>query len=402
MAGQPLKKKEVKKLSIKDFKTKMGLGVNTSGETGNVTASNADKPISWLLMPGAFQDALKLPGFPMGYVSTICGFSNTGKSTLVNHAIVSAQKQGLIPVIYDTENNFDFKYAIDMGMEAEPIYGEVEVEVLDEETGEISVKKEQRVVDYDGNFIYFNNTILLEKYGNFDYGSGKELSKRRHSAVIEDVAKSIEELIRAQEDGEIDRGFVFLWDSVGSISCFKSYNSATNNALWDAAAISVAFSNIVNNKIPSSRKVSCPYTNTIIFVNKVWLDSMSSPAGPPSLSLKGGNSIFYSTRLLILLGGQIKASTKKLTAETKGIKYNWGIQTKIKTIKNQLPNPYTVTYEGEVVCTPHGIISPEKNAVEEYKKTHLKDILKTLEAMSKDLKATEGDIVFSEEDDDME
>ena len=90
---------------------------------------------------------------------------------------------------------------------------------------------------------------------------------------------------------------------------------------------------------------------------------MSSPVGPPSISLKGGNSIWYSTRLMILLGGQIKASTKKLTAETKGTKYNWGIQTKIKTMKNQLPSPWTVTYEGEVICSPHGMISIEKDSI---------------------------------------
>ena len=30
------------------------------------------------------------------------------------------QRKGRIPVIYDTENNFDFTYAKDMGFEAEP------------------------------------------------------------------------------------------------------------------------------------------------------------------------------------------------------------------------------------------------------------------------------------------
>ena len=106
MAKQPLKKKEVKsKPSITDLKAKMGFGVSI--DKGTIQgASNADKPMEWLIMPKAFQDAIKLPGFPMGYVSTICGHSNTGKSTLVNHAIVAAQKQGIIPVIYDTENNF--------------------------------------------------------------------------------------------------------------------------------------------------------------------------------------------------------------------------------------------------------------------------------------------------------
>ena len=112
MAGQPLKKKDTaKKPTLASFKEAMGL-TNNAGNAKK--PSNADKKMEWLIMPKAFQDALKLPGIPLSYVSAIAGHSNTGKSTLVNHAIVAAQRQKLIPVIYDTENNFDFTYAINM------------------------------------------------------------------------------------------------------------------------------------------------------------------------------------------------------------------------------------------------------------------------------------------------
>jgi energy-coupling factor transporter ATP-binding protein EcfA2 len=392
MAKQPLKKKDTAK-SFSSFKEKMGLKATKE-------LSNADRPIEWLTMPKAFQDALKIVGIPKGFVTLVVGHSNSGKSTLINHAIVAAQKQNLIPVIYDTENNFDFTYAIDMGMEADPIYEDVDEEVVNTETGEVEIKKVNKITSYDGNFLYFNNVMLAERYGKNDYSTGKENPKGRKVAVIEDIAASINELLNAQDEGEIENGFVFIWDSVGSISSWKSYKSATNNAMWDAAAISVAFNTIVNDRIPRSRKVSSPYSNTFIAVNKVWLDSMSNPmpGAPPSLSLKGGNSLFYSARLIILTGGQLKASTKRLTAVSKGATYNYGLQTKIKVLKNQLPNPWTVTYEGDVVCTPHGLISTDKDALEEYRKTHLKDILKNLEMMSKTENVQESDVVFSEED----
>jgi len=391
MAKQPLKKKEVKShsSSISDFKSKMGL-------VATKESSNADKPMEWLIMPEAYRESLKLPGIPVSYVTTIIGHSNTGKSTLVNHAIVAAQRQGYVPVIYDTENNFDFKYAIDMGMEATPIYGDIEVEKVNPETGEIEIVTENGIVAYDGNFIYFNNSLLAERYGKNDYSTGKETAKGRKIAVIEDISYSINELLDAQDNGEIDTGFVFIWDSVGSISSFKSYNSKSSNAMWDAAAISVAFNQIVNDRIPRSRKVSAQYSNTMILVNKVWLDSMTNPVGPPSIQLKGGNSIFYASRLIILLGGQLKASTKKLTAISKGLTYNYGIQTKIKVLKNQLPNPYTVTYEGEVICTPHGMISTEKDVVDAYRKEHVAYILKQLNDVSVNNNAN---IVISDSDD---
>ena len=379
--AQPSKKAPIKRnVSLDNLKKK----INYDGakvEAGVIKgASNADKPLEWLIMPKAYQEALKLPGIPQNYVSLVVGHSNSGKSTLINHAIVSAQRQGLIPVIYDTENNFDFTYARDMGMEAEPVYGDVEVEVTDPETGEIVTETRNVIVSYEGDFLYFNNAILAELYGKKDYATGKETAKTRKVAVIEDISTSINELLNAQDEGDIDRGFVFIWDSIGSISSYKSYKSATNNSMWDAGALSQAFNIIVNDRIPRSRKISSPYNNTFIAVNKVWLDSMSNPmtGAPPSLSLKGGNSMFYSARLIILCGGQLKASAKKLTAKAKGATYNYAIQTKLKVLKNQLPNPFTVTYEGEVICSPHGMISVDGDALEEYKKEYISDILKHL------------------------
>lgn len=375
---QPLKKKPIsRKNTISDLKAKMGF--NVSVEKGEIKgASNADKPMEWIIMPEPFQRAVKLPGFPEGYVSTVCGHSNTGKSTLVNHAIVAAQRQGLIPVIYDTENNFDFKYAMDMGMDATPVYGEVDVETIDPETGEITIVSENRIVEYDGPFFYFNNAILIDRYGDIDYQTGKRGGKKRTSAVIEDMVYSINEFLEYQANGDIDQGFLFIWDSVGSIGGLKSYNSKVGNNMFDAGTISAAFQEIMESKIPSSRKISSKYTNTMILINKVWLDGASSPVGPPSLEMKGGKSITYRSRLIILLGGQLKASIKRLSAVSKGLTYNYGIQTKIKVIKNQLPSPFNVTYEGEFICTDVGIIGTDKEEQDEYRKTHVGDILKKL------------------------
>jgi hypothetical protein len=287
-----------------------------------------------------------------------------------------------------------------MGVEAEPVYGDVEVEKVDPETGEITIVTERRIVSYEGNFIYFNNAILAERYGKMDYSTGKEGAKGRKVAVIEDIAASINEFLNLQDEGEADAGFLFVWDSVGSIASFKSYKSSANNAMWDAAAISVAFNTIVNDRIPRSRKISSKHDNTLLLINKVWLDSMTNPVGPPSLSLKGGNSMYYASRLIILLGGQLKASTKKLTAQSKGLTYNYGIQTKIKVLKNQLPNPFTVTYEGEVICTPHGMIGVEKPDVEAYRKQYVGDILKSLQNMNtkEEIVISETDITFGEEE----
>ena len=385
----------IKKKGISAWKEKVGLNVTAA----NLEVSNADKPMDWLVMPKAFQEATRLTGFPIGYVSMIGGFSDTGKTTILNHVLVSAQRQGFIPVIYDTENNMDWKYLTDMGFEATPVYGEIDVEHVDPETGEVTYTKENRIITYDGDFIYFNNNILAAKYGQYDYSTGKETKNKRKEAVIEDIAASMKELLDAQDNGEIDQGFVFVWDSIGSINSYKSYKSVTNNNMFDAGSVSVAFSNILNNRIPSSRKMSSPYTNTMIAISKIWLDSMTAPMAAPTVKYKNGNTFFYACHgLIVHVGGALTSGTKKLKAVSKGATYRYGLETKIKVVKNHLPSPYNVTYEGNMICTAHGLI--DKEELPQYQKEHISDMLAQLnEQLSKSNKTADiEDIVFTDEE----
>ena len=403
MANQAIKKKTFgPRKSISQIKADMGMQV-TEDDLSN---SNADKEMEWLVLPEAYESALKLPGVPLGYVTTICGHSNTGKSTLVNCIMAAAQAQGYIPVIYDTENNFDFTYAKDCGFKSTEIYGMVEEEIYDPETGEYKTVRNKKVIGHDGDFIYYNQNILANLYGHIDHSTGKPGTKKRKQAVIEDIAYSINELLDKQDDGEIQQGLVFLWDSVGSITSLKNLNSKVGNNQFDAGVISAVFNNIVNSRIPGSRKLSSTYTNSMILVNKVWMDSMSAPVGPPSMEMKGGKSIFYASRLIIVMGGELKSSIKKLTAIAKGQQYNYGIETKIRVKKNQLPAPYNITYEGTICCVTHGIVSPER--LDEYKKKYMPSILKSLQELGAKQREelgeeveeiTEDDINFSEVDD---
>ena len=396
MAKQAIKKGAgiVKKSGISAFKEKKGM-VYTPTDNNEVTiVSNADKPMEWLTMPEAFQDATKLPGIPIGYVTSIIGHSNTGKTTLLNHAMVSAQRQGYIPVYFDTENAFSFEYAVKMGLDATPVYGDVQVEDIDPETGEVSYHIENRIVNWEGNFLYYNTTKLAEQYGTFDYSTGKDTTKNRGEAVLEDIARCMQELIIAQRDGEIDQGLVFIWDSVGSIGCFKEYKSLSANNMWTAGALSVAFMKIVNDLIPSSRKVSSKYTNTFIYINKVWMDNTTSPT-QAIMRTKGGNAFKYATRLEILMGGQLTAGVKRLTATAKGLNYSYGTETKIKVLKNHLNAPHNVCYEGPLVATDTGFISVD--SLEDYKKQHVSRILKELQNMADNkVSVNESDIKFEE------
>lgn len=388
---QPIKKKEFKKPSISELKEKLELSMKNKTDYAN---SVADKKMEFIPLPEAFSNAVKLPGIPMGYLSIVTGWSNTGKSTIKNCLIASCINNGIIPIIYETENNFDFQYAIDCGMKATPVYGDVEVENVNYETGEVTYTTENRIIDYTGDFFYFNSTKLANAYGDNDYSTGKKLKTKRKQAVLEDIAYSINDFLDKQESGEIPYPMCFIWDSIGSIQSYKSLESKSTNNMFDAGAISQAFNNIINNRIPSSKALGSEYTNTFFCINKIWNDSMNSMGGVPSIELKGGKTFFYGARLILHLGGIGKASIKKLTATAKGETYNYGITTKIRTTKNQLPTPWNITYEGEMSCVHNGLVDPNK--LDDYKKTYMKDILSKLEEGGSTV--DESDIKFGEEE----
>lgn len=400
MAKQAIKKGAgiVKKTGISAFKEKKGM-VYTPSENNEVTiVSNADKPMEWLTMPEAFQDATKLPGIPIGYVTSIIGHSNTGKTTLLNHAMVSAQRQGYIPVYFDTENAFSFEYAVKMGLDATPVYGDVQVEDIDPETGDVSYHIENRIVNWEGNFLYYNTTKLAEQYGTFDYNTGKDTNKNRGEAVLEDIARCMQELIIAQREGEIDQGLVLSGILLVQSVVLRNISHFQLTICGLQGALSVAFMKVVNDLIPSSRKVSSKYTNTFIYINKVWMDNTTSPTGP-IMRPKGGNAFKYATRLEILMGGQLTSGVKRLTATAKGLNYSYGTETKIKVLKNHLNAPHNVCYEGPLVATDTGFISVD--SLDEYKKTHVSRLLKELQDMAKDkVKVNESDIEFTETEDD--
>ena len=404
MAKQAIKKGAMtKRAGLSAFKEKVGL--NSSIGTINTTISNANKAQSWIIMPKAYQEATKLPGIPENTVVSVIGHSNVGKTTLINHAIASAQAQGSIPVIFDTENSFSFQYAQNMGFKAEPIYGDVEVEDVDPETGEITTHIENQIVHWDGDFIYYNNRLLCERFGDIDYSKGTRTKTKRKIAVVEDVASAINELLDAQDEGEIEQGFLFVWDSVGSIGSYKEYNSGAGtgkigNPMWTAAAISAAFNLIVNDRIPSSKKISCKYNNTFLYVNKVWMDAMTNPVGPAIMQTKGGKSMKYATRLEILLGGQLTSGTKRLTASSKGVNYSYGIETKIKVLKNHLDAPHNVCYEGNMIASDMGFIAPDD--LDMYKKEHIGSILKELNKLAEGkFEITANDVEFNETEDEI-
>lgn len=63
---------------------------------------------SWIPMGEAFQNAVKVPGLPIGNITHVYGKPDTGKTTLLMEAIKGCQSIGVLPILILTEHKFDF------------------------------------------------------------------------------------------------------------------------------------------------------------------------------------------------------------------------------------------------------------------------------------------------------
>ncbi len=120
------------------------------------------KEQQWIPLSKAFQEVTSVPGIPTGHIVLLRGHSDTGKTTALIEAAVSAQKMGVLPVFIVTEMKWNWEHAQQMGLQVN--------EVVDDTTGEI--------INYEGNFIYVD---------------------RENLNTIEDVAAFILDLIDEQK-----------------------------------------------------------------------------------------------------------------------------------------------------------------------------------------------------------
>jgi hypothetical protein len=284
----------------------------------------------WIPFSEALQEALSIPGVPLGHITLLRGHTDTGKSTTIAETATKAQKMGILPVFIITEMKFNWEFFINMGFELE--------KVLDKETNEI--------IDYKGFFLFVDRSTIT---------------------TIENMASFILDILDEQKKGNLPYDLLFLIDSIGSIPCNLSVEANKNNAMWNAGAYSQQFGNFVNQKFPLSRKEDYPYTNTLICVNKVWVAPATSPMAQPKMKNKGGDTMWYDSSLVITFGNISNSGTSKLSAVKDGKEVEFAKRVKISCDKNHITG---ITTKGKVIMTPDGFILDNPASITKYKKAH--------------------------------
>ena len=317
----------------------------------------------WIPLSPAFQDVTSVPGIPMGHIILLRGHSDTGKTTAMIEAAVSAQKMKVLPVFIITEMKWNWEHATMMGLQVN--------EIVDEETGE--------VLNYEGNFIYVDRETLH---------------------TIEDVAAFILDLLDEQKKGNLPYDLLFLWDSIGSVPCELSVRSNKNNNEWNAGAMSTQFGNNVNQKMTLSRKESSPYTNTLVCVNKVWTAKAEVPMGQPKLMNKGGFAMWFDATFVVTFGNISNAGTSKIKAIKDGKQVEFAKRTNLQIDKNHING---VQSRGKIIMTPHGFITDNDKELKTYKDAHASEWMKILGGMDFDIfeenDSFESENIFTQEPD---
>lgn len=305
-ASTPLRKIAKKEFSLSDYK-----------KDNKLKSSTKSKPEKWIPASSAFSEITNLPGpICMSHTTTIFGYRDSGKSTLMLEAAINAQKMGILPVFLITEQKHRWSHAITMGFQIE--------EIVDEDG----------VLDYEGFFLYYDRSSF---------------------STIEDMALLITKLLDDQEKGLIPHDMVFFIDSIGKVNCKMGIENKKFQREWVASAISSEFGANIIPRIGLSNKIDSKYTNALFVIAQPWTEKADPKkwGSTPKLKPKGGACFDQDSSLLIKFGDDTNAGTTKMKMKKDGREIIWATRTKIDVSKNHITS---ISCKGKLIATPHYFI----------------------------------------------
>lgn len=289
-----------KKFDLSDFKKK-------------IKVSEVEyKKDKFIHLAPCLQEVMKLPGLPLGHITQDYGKSDSGKTTLMFHAAVQAQQQGILPVLIITEKKVDWNRAIAMGFDKE-------------------------------NAIIEENLQYLEEV--FDFMDN--------------------EIIQNVMDGTLPYDVMIFWDSMAntlsekSVKIGKDGKREIKNTHMQAAAIKSERLAVLMDRVNETRKINYPKAVGAFIINSVYTEPPAFPGGKPREVVKGGNAVKYKASLMIK-----HQLVSKLGAKVDNRDIKFGLISKISITKNHINGQ---EYSGEFVITEDEILPNDAKVVKDYK-----------------------------------
>lgn len=272
-----------------------------------------EKPDKYVVLNEELQACIGLPGFPMGDISEIYGDSDTGKSSLIFHAAVQCQKQGIMPVLIIKEKK----------------HRQARVELMGFDT-------EAAIV----------NTSCL---------------------TLEDMFEFVDKIIASVNKGKLPYDVMIFVDSVGNANCRAARaddkttgTSAPKNVHQQNAKVMSEWMMLLSDKIGETRQSTSPHYIGMVMTNHVYDKSVQ--VGGKTISIaqpRGGKKRKYVASLELLT-----KKVKMLKAKTDGVEKSFGMISKISVTKNHLNG---IQQTGLFVITEDEIFANQKGAIDDYK-----------------------------------
>lgn len=282
------------------------------------------KPDRYFSCGEAFFEMSGMEGPAIGHINQLIGHTDSGKTTALILAAISAQKLGQLPIFIITEKKWSFEHAKLMGFECEK----------NEETGE-----------WDGFFLYRDDFLYIEQITDY-----------------------INEILDAQAKEGIPYSVCFFWDSVGSVPCKMTFEGKGGKQ-HTAGVLSEKIGMGINQRINSTRKEGVKHDASMVIVNQPWVELPDNSFGQPKIKPKGGEAIQLNSTLVFLFGNEKNSGISKISATKNKRKVVFASRTKVTVKKNHING---LGYaDGRIIITPHGFILDSEDAIDKYKKEHL-------------------------------
>jgi hypothetical protein len=274
------------------------------------------KPDVDVVLQKELSEAIGMPGFRMGAVTAMYGLSNSGKTSIMIHAAVQAQKQGITPIFIITENKMDWSRAERMGLD---------------------ISKSRCIIREDLEY-------------------------------LEDVYNYISQKIEDVKTGRLPRDIMIFWDSVASTPSIESLEIDKTGKIKKKygpqknAAVIGYYNPIIMKRIASTRQTDCDHTVGLVMLTQAYIKPPEFPGGMATMIPNGGEKIWFPLSLCL----QIKEGGE-LSSKVDGRKVVFGTVCRVKVAKNHLTSTST---EGEFVITSDAILPNTPEAIEAYKKAN--------------------------------
>lgn len=319
----------------------------------------AQKPLAFINFPKCIVDELGFQGFPISSCSSVSGFTDTGKTTILLEGIKECQKMGILPIIISTEGKFSFEHAKFMGIDCDY------EEVVDEDTGEL---------------------IKVWNKGFFIFKDGFENSEEMYQYII-DVCKDV-----LDEKNDFPYDVCFFVDSINKLKCNAANEKIQEDnmdlPMHNAKVHKNYFGGFIEPFVTNSKYKK--YKRSITFVAILRLHSGSNSINPKET---GGLVFGYDMAVKLYFGGKLEAALKTKDFKLNGKTVVVAKETRIRMDKNHFTG---INSEGSVLITPHGFIGVDD--WDDYKKNHKQEVVEYFKNVSKMAALQDANIVIEDEE----